>query len=103
MRADLLISGSWTRMVLASLDAIGLDSRRLCAAAGLSYAQLSDPDARLPRDLSGRLWREASRQSGDPHIGLHAGERVAASANNLLSHMVISSPTFLAGLERTFP
>jgi len=88
-------------MVLASLDAVGLDSRRLCASAGLSWAQLNDPDARVPRDLSGRLWREAARQSGDPHIGLHAGERVAPSANNLLAHMVISSATFLDGLERT--
>ncbi len=103
MRADLLISGSWTRMVLASLEQVGLDPRRLCGAAGLSYAQLSDPDARVPRDMAGRLWREASRESGDPFIGLHAGVRVAPAANNLLSHMVISSPTFLDGLQRTLP
>jgi AraC-like DNA-binding protein len=101
MRTDLLISGSWTRMVLASFDAVGLDARRLCTAAGLSYVQMTDPDARVPRDMSGRLWREAARQSDDPLIGLHAGERVAPSANNLLSHMVLSSATFLEGLERT--
>jgi AraC-like DNA-binding protein len=103
MRADLLISGSWTRMVLASFDALGLDARRLCAAAGVSYAQLSDSDARVPRDLSGRLWREAARASEDPFIGLHAGERIVPAANNLLSHIVISSATFLEGLERTLP
>ncbi len=103
MRAELLISGSWTHMVLRSFETLGLDPRRLCSAAGLSYAELSDPDARFPRDLSGRLWREASRQSDDPHIGLHAGERVPPSANNLLSHMVISSPTFLDGLQRSLP
>jgi AraC-like DNA-binding protein len=88
-------------MVLRSFDAIGLDSRRLCASAGLSYAELSDADARIPRDLSGRLWREAARVSGDRQIGLHAGERVPPSANNILSHILISSPTLLEGLERT--
>jgi AraC-like DNA-binding protein len=101
MRTDLLISGSWTQMVLRSFEAVGLDPRKLCATAGLSYAELSDADARLPRDLSGRLWREAARVSGDRQIGLRAGERVPPSANNILSHMLISSPTLLAGLERT--
>ena len=90
-------------MVLASFEAIGLDPRRLCAAAGAAYTELSDPDARVPRDLAGRLWREAVRESGDRYIGLHAGERAVPSANNLLSHMVISSATFLEGLERSLP
>lgn len=103
VRSDLLISGSWTSMVLRSFEALGLDARRLCTSAGLSYAQLSDPEARVPRDLSGRLWREAIRHSGDPLIGLHGGERVMPSANNLLSHMVISSANLLEGLERTLP
>jgi len=90
-------------MVLRSFEAVGLDPRRLCATAGVSYAQLSDPEARFPRDLSGRLWREASRQSGDAAIGLRAGERVPPSANNLLAHMVISSPNLLEGLQRSLP
>lgn len=90
-------------MVLRSFEALGLDTRRLCAAAGLSHAQLNDPDARLPRDFAGALWRAASRRSGDPHLGLHAGERIPPAANNLLAHMVISSPTLLEGLRRTIP
>ena len=36
-------------MVLRSFEALGLDPRRLCSAAGLSYVQLTDPDARLDR------------------------------------------------------
>jgi len=90
-------------MVLASFDAMGLDSRRLCASAGIPYAEVTDSDARVPRDLSGRLWREAARQTGDRHIGLHAGQHITNGANNLLSHMIISSPTLLEGLERSIP
>ncbi len=90
-------------MVLRSFEVLGLDARRLCSAASLPYVQLTDPDARLARDLSGRLWREAARRSGDRHLGLHAGERIPPSANNLLSHMVISSPTLLEGLSLALP
>lgn len=90
-------------MVLGSFAALGLDTKALCDAAGLDHDQLSDPDSRLPRDLSGRLWREASRQSGDPLLGLHAGERLVPTANNLLAHMVLSSPTLLDGLQLSLP
>jgi len=103
MRSDLTISGAWTRMVLIGLDAVGLDARALCEACGLSYAQLMDPEARLPRDQSGRLWREASRQADDPMLGLRAAARAPVGANNLLIHMLVSSRTFLEGLRRVLP
>jgi AraC-like DNA-binding protein len=100
MRSDLTISGSWTQLVVRGLEAGGLDARALCRACGLSYAELIDPDARVPRDQSGRLWREASRRSGDPSLGLHAAAAAPVGANNLLVHMVLTSRTFLDGLER---
>jgi AraC-like DNA-binding protein len=103
MRSDLTISGSWTQLVLLGLEAVGLDARALCRASRLSYSQLMDPEARLPRDQSGRLWREASRQSSDPLLGLHAAARAPVGANNLLIHIVVSSRTFLEGLRRVLP
>jgi AraC-like DNA-binding protein len=103
MRSDLTISGSWTQLVLHGLESVGLDGRALCRACKLSYAQLMDPEARLPRDQSGRLWREAAKQSDDPLLGLHAAARAPVGANNLLIHMVISSRTLLDGFRRTLP
>jgi len=103
MRSDLTISGAWTRMVLLGLEAVGLDARAACEACDLSYAQLMDPEARLPRDQSGRLWREASRRADDPLLGLRAAARAPVGANNLLIHMLVSSRTFLEGLRRVLP
>jgi AraC-like DNA-binding protein len=103
MRSDLTISGAWTRMVLRGLDAVGLDARALCDACGLSYVQLMDPEARLPRDQAGRLWREASRRADDPLLGLRAAARAPVGANNLLIHMLVSSRTFLEGMRRVLP
>jgi AraC-like DNA-binding protein len=100
MRRDLTISGSWTQLVLRGLESLGLDGRALCRACGLSYAALVDPDARIPRDQSGKLWREAAKRSDDRLLGLHAAERMPVGANNLLTHMVLGSRTFLEGLRR---
>jgi AraC-like DNA-binding protein len=103
MRRDLTISGSWTQVVIRGLEAVGLDVRALCRACRLSYAELVDPEARIPRDHSGRLWREAAKQTSDPLLGLHAAARAPVGANNLLVHMVVSSRTFLDGLRRVVP
>ena len=103
MRADLTISGSWTQLVLGGLEAVGLEPRVLCRACRLSYAELADPESRIPRDQAGRLWRAAAERSGDPLLGLHAAARAPAGANNLLIHMVLGSRTFLDGLRRTLP
>ncbi len=103
MRRDLTISGSWTQLVLRGLEALGLDGRALCRACRLSYAELMDPDARIPRDYAGRLWREATKRSPDPLLGLHAAEHTPVGANNLLVHMVLGSRTFLEGLRLVLP
>src|SRR5262245_40152310 len=100
MRRDLTISGSWTQLVIRGLEAVGLDVRALCRVCGLSYAELADPETRVPRDQAGRLWREAAKRAGDPLLGLHAAARAPVGANNLLVHMLLSSRTLQDGLRR---
>jgi AraC-like DNA-binding protein len=99
VRRDLTIAGAWTQFVLRGLERCGLDVRALCRAEGLPYAELDDPDARVPRDVAGQLWRAAARAAGDPCLGLHAGERWPIAANNLLAHLVMSSATLRDGMR----
>jgi AraC-like DNA-binding protein len=100
MRRDLTLAGAWTQFVLRGLEACGLDTRAICQRCGLAYAELDDPDARVPRDASGLVWREAARASHDPLLGLHAAMRMPIGLNNLLAHLVMVSPTLLDGFER---
>ncbi|MBY0276912.1 AraC family transcriptional regulator ligand-binding domain-containing protein, partial [Candidatus Binatia bacterium] len=100
MRRDLTLAGAWTQFVLRGLDACGLDVRAICQRRGLAYAELDDPDARVPRDASGLVWREAARVSDDPRLGLHAAMRMPIGLNNLLAHLVMVSPTLLDGFQR---
>lgn len=101
MRDDLTISGGWSRRVVAGMEALGVEVRSICRDLGLDYGLLTDPDARVPRDQSGALWREAARRSGDRDLGLHVGESIPPLANNLLSHLAMSCSTLLEGAERT--
>jgi AraC-like DNA-binding protein len=99
---SLTISAAWTQILLRAFEALGLSSKQLCADAGLNYETAMDSDARVPRDLSGRLWLTAVKQSGDRLLGLHAGENVTFVANNLPVHLLMSSPTLEEGLKRGF-
>jgi AraC-like DNA-binding protein len=100
MRRDQTLAGAWSQFVLRGLQSCGLDVRAICQRAGLVYAQLDDPDARVPRDASGLVWREAARMTGDPRLGLHAAMRMPLGLNNLLAHLVMVSPTLLDGFQR---
>ena len=100
MRRDLTLAGAWTQYVLRGLEACGVDARAICQRCGLAYAELDDPDARVPRDASGLVWREAARTTRDPLLGLHAAMRMPIGLNNLLAHLVMVSPTLLDGFAR---
>jgi AraC-like DNA-binding protein len=100
MRRDLTLAGAWTQFVLRGLEACGVDARAICQRCGLAYAELDDPDARVPRDASGLVWREAARTTRDPLLGLHAAMRMPIGLNNLLAHLVMVSPTLLDGFQR---
>jgi len=98
----LTISAAWTQILLRAFEALGLPAAKLCGDAGLDHQTAMDSDARIPRDLAGRLWMEAVHQSGDRMLGLHAGENVTFVANNLPVHLLMSSPTLEEGLTRGF-
>ena len=100
MRKDQTHAGAWSQFVLRGLENCGIDVRAVCQRVGLSYAELDDPDARVPRDASGMVWREAGRIAQDPLLGLHAAMRMPLGFNNLLAHLVMVSPTLLDGIER---
>jgi AraC-like DNA-binding protein len=99
---SLTISAAWTQILLRAFEALGLSAEQLCNDAGLDHKTAMDSDARVPRDLSGRLWMTAVKQTGDRMLGLHAGEKVAFVANNLPVHLLMSSRTLEEGLTRGF-
>jgi AraC-like DNA-binding protein len=85
------ISGAWFRALLAAFEATGLEPRELCRRAGIDDPVVLDPDARVPRDWSVRLWVEASRQEPDPLLGLRVASAFELTFDDWLWHLLHSA------------
>ncbi|MDX1755162.1 MAG: AraC family transcriptional regulator [Marinobacter sp.] len=69
------------------------DKTRLEQLLGLSLAQLDGPDQRVPAESYYRLWSYAEQLTGDPAVGLHAGETVDPESMGLVGHVFFNCDT----------
>jgi AraC-like DNA-binding protein len=89
------------RAILAGAAQYGHDPQALAARFGLSPAELSDPDARLPAPVGIAMWEEVPRIVGDDLFGLRLGERASdAGALPIVGYVVQTSPTLGEGIAR---
>lgn len=93
------------RACLAGFAALGLDAERVRRESGIDAAALADPDARIPFELTNRVWPAAQAQWGRPGLGLHTGHALAFGELGVLDYVTASAPTVglgLAELARAF-
>lgn len=86
--------------LVIGLEAAGIDPARVLGPSGLSVSDLERPDLRIPREVSGDVWRRAVEISGDPAFGLHVAERMPPGAFGLFEFVARNSPTVRAALDR---
>ena len=99
LSSPVMLSGAWTRGVLNAFERLDIDTTQVCRHAGLDEDQLRDPEARLPRDSAGKLWRAALEVTGDRFLGLHAGNVMAPRGNHLLALLVVNSESLSHGIR----
>jgi len=90
------------RLFLDAVEGVGLDRQALLDGSGIEADLLEETEARIAlRDFE-RVFQNAAELSGDPAIGLHAGEQVQLRphAVNLFGYLMLSSATVLDGLRR---
>ena len=92
------VSTIGTRAMLSAFAALGLDTRRIQADAGIDDDLLADPDRLLPTDRFYRMWELADRAWGHPAVGMHAGLNVPFGAYEVLDYLLLSSGTLEAGM-----
>ena len=85
------VSLSWVNTVLAAAERHGLSRTQLLAHARVDAAQLDHE--RWPIDDITRLWRAAAELTQDPGFGLKAGSLVGPASFNVVSYILLSSPT----------
>jgi hypothetical protein len=80
------------RAFVQGFAAAGFSADALLAETGIDRSVLEDPDTRVPREKSRRLWEEAPRLSGDDALGMHAVERsdlLDGARENLVEESVV--------------
>lgn len=95
--------GSHALAVARTLDAIGIDSAGIFAAAGIHEELSNDPMHRLPPDAMVRLYRVCVRETGDPYFGLQVARHAHLSNLHALGQGLAVSATlreFCLRLER---
>ena len=70
-----------------------LNPSRVEHLPGLAMSELTDPDRRVPADAHYRLWEHAERVTGDPGVGLHAGQVVDPERMGLVGHVFFNCDT----------
>jgi AraC-like DNA-binding protein len=88
------------RALLEACHRLGLDAEDLVARAGLSWASLHDPEARVPAGAADALWREAYATARDAQLALHAAEAVRFGSYRILDYLGSTGPTLGDGLRR---
>lgn len=78
---------------------MGMDRGALERAAGLVEADLSDPDARIPKVKMLALWREVLEHVGDPLCGLKIGSTLRTREVGLVGYVMAASANLGHALE----
>ena len=94
------LSVYWARLVFELLERQGLGADQLFRDSGLDIASLANPGARFKQDSFTRLWQMATRQSGNPAIGLEMGRAPSMNAFDAYSASQLSSRCVREAVER---
>lgn len=89
-----------SRALLAACERLGLDTAALLEAAGLTAAQVQDPEGRIPGAAVRTLWLAAQARSADPGLGVRAAQAVPFGAYRVIDFLAASAPTVGEGLVR---
>ncbi len=89
-----------SRALLEACARLGLDTAQILEAARIDPGTLQDPDARIPIEQVGALWRKAYELSNDPNLALHAIEVLPFGAYRVIDFLGSTAPTVGAALAK---
>ena len=100
MRSSQDMSVTWVHLMVYAFEAANLNPAELFDSVGLDIKALNDSRNGFKQDDLSRLWREASRVSGNPAIGLLMSNSPAVSVFNTFSYGILASENIEAALAR---
>ncbi len=91
---------TWVRLMVYAFEAANLNVAELFESVGLDIQALNDSRTGFKQDDLSRLWREASRVSGNPAIGLLMSGSPVVSVFNTFSYGILASENIESALAR---
>lgn len=89
-----MVAASSTLALVHYLERQGvLNPSRVEQLTDLDMTKLTDPDRRVPAAAHYRLWTHAEQVTGDPGVGLHAGQVVDPERMGLVGHVFFNCDT----------
>lgn len=88
------------RSVVQLAHAMGVPLPALCAAAGITPAQLNTPDHRITGAQARSVGKLAVERTGDADFGLHLGELAQPAVLGLVGYVMLSVPDLRSALEK---
>lgn len=88
------------RDIVQYVAAQGVEVNQLYTTANIDPTWLDDPDRQVAGEVLKHLWREATRQTGDHHLGLHIGEAFDLSAIGIVGYVLLNCKTYGQVLEK---
>lgn len=89
-----------TRSILQFAAHLGANVEAICAAAGLNPALLQTPDQWISGSLHLAVWREAVKQTGNEHLGLHLGEAFNLANFGIPGYVLLNCQTLGEAFEK---
>jgi AraC-like DNA-binding protein len=94
------VTGSYLQPLLETAAARGVDAQALARAAGVAVPLDPLPESLAARDYIALLALGAEL-TGDPHFGLHVGERVRLGTYSVYGLILLACANFAQALEQT--
>lgn len=85
-------------IIMAAVDA-GATLAEICAVAAIDPALVSDPQARVTLEQRYAILAACERLSGEPHLGLIAGQSASPMILGLAGHLIETSATMREALN----
>ncbi len=94
------ISAPFLQATLLAMQQAGLQTKPLLSAAGLTQAELDDPDQRFSAEVLAAVWQEAMAASNNPSLGLLVGAKMDVGLLGIVGQLVRNAPTLKGAIEQ---
>jgi AraC-like DNA-binding protein len=85
---------------VSAMDALGVDTARILELIGLPRERFADPTGRFPTGLQFALWDATLEVTGDPAMGVRAGQQMSRDALGGFGYTLTNSDSLREMIER---